>query len=120
MALLLLAQVADVGLFYRVPIANQPLMAPVSVVAVGSNSVTLIDGRVIELDLVFDSHSLQQLMIDTGYQVDIETNSSTVWIFAKQRSFHCGTGRPRTVIPLIPQRDSIYERRRIASGDLVQ
>jgi hypothetical protein len=117
--LLLVGEFLGVSICYRVPITNQPLSAPVPVICVTSNRILLSDGRVIEFEFVRHADWLQEVMREGGNEVELRITEETVWVSAKQRIFYCGTGRRKTLVPLIPLHYLVYRRAHVAEGILV-
>ncbi|MBC8351417.1 MAG: hypothetical protein H8E66_05490 [Planctomycetes bacterium] len=109
-----------VGLHYPHAIENDPLIAPVRVVSVQNDTLELEDGRVIVVDAISDP--LDELIKASDDHVDIEfeDGSTNVVVFAKTRSWICGTSWIRLVnIPLIPDDVPINRRETICFGRLV-
>ena len=97
-----------VGLHYPRPINNNPLQAPIHVIAINGNKLDLADGRVVELENPqLPTSEIQQLLQNSQMLVDVEATAPTfpheVMISVKQRHFICGTPWARIIsVPLFP------------------
>jgi len=97
---------------YPVMVEGDPLKAPVKVVGISGNQITLEDGRVLALD-ISPQENISNELSQTDFIIEVEElNERNVVIFAnRERYGYCGT--PYTAPICIPIfRDRIPDRRR--------
>lgn len=100
-----------VGIRYPRVIENQPLNDPIAISEVDGSTVTLADGRILELEWPDDDGSDGGL-ISPGAMIDIEESAyGEVIIWGVKPGWVCGTPWARPLrIPLIA--DDVYKNRR--------
>jgi hypothetical protein len=109
-----------VRIHYPRAVENDPLRAPVKVVQVDDDRLTLSDGRVFRVDVF--GESLAGLVAASNDRVDLEVNGDGrhAEVFAKHRGWICGTPWVGIInVPLIPVNVSINRRQCIGRGELV-
>lgn len=117
---LFLVTIGIVGLRYPRLINNNPLQAPIQVVAINGTKLDLADGRVVELESpLLTSSEIQQSLQNSQMLVDVEAADPTfphdVTLYVKQRQFICGTPWASVIrIPLFP--DNIDANRKWVLG----
>ncbi|TWT74700.1 hypothetical protein CA13_31610 [Planctomycetes bacterium CA13] len=98
-----------VSFTYDNVIDNDPLIAPLDVVAVDADRITLSDGRT--LIAKFDSEYLQSDMEQYGNRVDLDpADDGSVVVNVSYRRWTCGNGGPWLRLRWIPVDYPLYRR----------
>ena len=95
---------------------NDPLISPVEVSHVEGNTIILADDRRFTVHL--SDEPLDQVVKNSGYQIDLESWGPETAIFVKRQGWICGTPWARRLfrIPLIPDDVPINHRQLIGIG----
>jgi hypothetical protein len=123
-AVLVLVPLAAPGLVcihYPRVVHNDPLLAPIMVKSVLDDTITLADGRTIKLEQETAGESLDALMKDSDFRVDVErVGDNALVIYVMRRGWLCGTPWVALIqIPLIADEVPINHRMPVGLGHLV-
>jgi hypothetical protein len=105
-----------VSFHYLAPQENDPLTNSVKVTSLSTDSLKLADGRVVLIATAGLERDFEQGTLSVELQ---EIGLKDVIVFVKTKTFICGTGGPRFVIPLIPQHFPKYQRQAFGPGTLL-
>lgn len=120
---LAVAQALEIVNFrYLREVRNEPLLAPVDVMSLVGDVVTLRDGRVIHIEVPMMS-DLENALRSSNQQVDVEIgDGGAVELFVRREMFICGSNWVRGMIniELIPDEVPSLTRTRFAIGHFAQ
>jgi hypothetical protein len=99
------------GFTYPRAVENNPLLNPVRVIAVSSNSFTVADGRSFSVD--FDHALFSRAVTNAGIQIELSDMGDGMFtVYTTERGWICGTPWARMItIPVIPESVPINRRR---------